>query len=109
MELRSLLVEYKEATERFIKSIDEDGNGAEFLEKREVIINKLKEMSFNKEELKVISEEINLVEIEKKAFKVLNDEKIKIKEEIINLQKKKEAARSYGKAFGNINFLNKQV
>lgn len=109
MELRSILVEYKQATEKFIQDIRNDDTGEEFIEKRESLINILKEMDFDKQELKDISNEINLLEVEKQAFNIVNEEKVKVKEEIITLRRKKEAANGYGQGFGNTNFFNRKV
>lgn len=112
MELKELLLEYKNITEEFIK-VMEEGNyvlhGEELLNKREVILNELKSMSLDKSEFKKISQEINLINIEEKASKLLNAEKSKIKEEIFNLKNNHNAAKTYGVNFKNINFINKEV
>ncbi|WP_346913599.1 hypothetical protein [Clostridium sp.] len=112
MELRKLLLEYKSITEDFIKVMEEgkyELQGEELLRQREETLNKLKIMSFNKEELMKISEEINLMTFEEKAAKLLNLERNKIKEEIFNLKNNRNAAKTYGVNFKNINFINKEV
>ena len=47
--------------------------------------------------------------LEKEAYKVLNNEKQKVKEEIITLKKQKQANKSYGSAIGKMNFFNTKV
>jgi len=112
MELKELLLEYKSITKDFIK-VMEEGNyelhGEELLNKREVILNELKSMPFDKSEFKKISQEINLINIEEKASKLLDAERYKIKEEIFNLKNNRNAAKTYGVNFKNINFINKEV
>ncbi|MEG2412448.1 MAG: hypothetical protein RR891_08605 [Clostridium sp.] len=109
MELRDILLEYKEATLNFICEINNDGDGASYLDKREKLIDRLKEMSFDKKELIAISDELNLMEIEKRAFAILKIEKDKVKEEIRSLKKKKIANNSYGNKFGNVSFFSKEI
>ncbi|MGL4108645.1 hypothetical protein [Clostridium sp. LP20] len=109
MELKSILLEYKKATEELIAAIKKEDSGEEFIEKREVLINKIKDMSFSQEELRTIYNEINLLEIEKEAYAVINNEKTKVKEELISLKKKREANNSYRNNFRNINILNTKI
>ncbi len=112
MELRELLLEYKEITEKFIKVIEE-GNyevyGEDLLNKREDLLSELKIMDFDKMKLREVSKDIDLIALEEKASKVLNAEKNKIKEEIFNLKNNHNAAKTYGAGFKNINFINKEV
>lgn len=112
MELRELLLEYKEITEDFIK-VMEDGeyevNGQVLLNKREALLNQLKAMDFDKKELVEIFNDVDLKALEEKASKLLNTEKNKIKEEIFNLKNNHNAAKTYGAGFKNINFINKEV
>jgi hypothetical protein len=112
MELRELLLEYKGITEEFIK-VMEEGNyelhGEELLNKREELLNELKTMPFDKTKLKGISKEIDLIVLEERASKLLQYEKNKIKEEIFDLKNNRNAAKTYGVNFKNINFINKEV
>jgi len=112
MELRELLLEYKNLTEKFIEVVENEKYelyGDELLNKREILLSELKTMSFDKKELMKISEEINLMTLEEHASKVLNAEKNKIKEEILTLKNNHNAVKNYGNAFKNINFINKEV
>lgn len=112
MELRELLLEYKEITEVFIKIMEDEEyevKGQIFLNKREELLDKLKAMDFDKKKFAEIFKELNLVTLEEKASKLLNVEKNKIKEEIFNLKNNHNAAKTYGAGFKNINFINKEV
>ncbi len=112
MELKELLLEYKIITEEFIKVMGEGNyelHGDKLLNKREAILNELKNMHFDKSEFKKISQEINLIDIEEKTSKLLDSERYKIKEEIFNLKNNRNAAKTYGVNFKNINFINKEV
>ncbi len=112
MELRKLMIEYKCITEDFIRVMEEgkyELQGDELLSKREALLSELKTMDFNKEELVDISKDISLLDLEEKASKLLNIEKNKIKEEIFNLKNNRNAAKTYGVNFKNINFINKEV
>ncbi len=112
MELRELLLEYKEITGKFIE-VMEEGNyelqGENLLNKRESILSEIKIMDFNKKELVEIFKELKLATLEEKASKLLNSEKNKIKGEIFNLKNNHSAAKTYGVGFKNINFINKEV
>ncbi len=112
MELKELLLEYKGITEELIKVMGEGSYelwGEELLNKREVILNELKSMHFDKKELAEISKDLELITLEDKVSKLLNAEKNKIKEEIFNLKNNRNAAKTYGVNFKNINFINKEV
>lgn len=112
MELRRLLLEYKGITEEFIKIMEEENyelQGDDLLSKRETLLSELKTMDLDKEEFLKISKELALITLEEKASKLLNSEKNKIKEEIFNLKNNRNAAKTYGVNFKNINFINKEV
>jgi len=112
MELREMLLEYKKLTEMFIKFMEKDEyelKGEEVLNKRQILLDELKSMSFDKNELISISKELNLVALEETAFIVIKTERNKIKEEILSLKKQHNAVKTYGVGFKNINFINKEV
>lgn len=112
MELRKLLLEYRDITEDFIEALEKkeyELRGDDILNKREIILNELKSMPFDKRELKKISKEIDLIILEEKASKLLQAEKSVIKEEIFNLKNNRNAIKTYEVNFKNINFINKEV
>ena len=109
MSLRVILEEYKNVTEMFIQAVKSGEIGEEFIGDREKLLNEIKACDFDKSELKKICEELNILNLEKEAYKVLNAEKQKVKEEIITLKKQKQANKSYGSAIGKMNFFNTKV
>ena len=109
MSLRVILEEYKNVTEMLIQAVKSGEIGEVFIEDREKLLNELKACDFDKSELKKICEELDILYIEKEAYKALNDEKQKVKEEIITLKKQKQANKSYGNAVGKMNFFNTKV
>ena len=109
MSLRVILEEYKNVTEMLIQAVKSGETGEVFIEDREKLLNELKACDFDKSEFKKICEELGLLNLEKEAYRVLNDEKQKVKEEIITLKKQKQANKSYGSAIGKMNFFNTKV
>ena len=88
-----------------VKSGDID---EEFIKDREKLLNEIKACDFDKSELKKICDELEILNFEKEAYKILNNEKQKVKE-IITLKKQKQANKSYGNAVGKMNFFNTKV
>lgn len=109
MSLRETLEHFKEVTELFITEIKNDGDPEKYLIEREEIINTLKSMSFDKDDFKAIAKDIHLLDLEKEATEILNQEKEKIGEEIRQLKKSKEAAFTYGNQYRDIAFLNQKI
>ncbi len=112
MELKELLLVYKEITEDFIKIMEDEEyevKGKILLNKRDELLGQLKAMDFDKKELIEVSEDIDLMTLEEKVNKLLTAEKNKIKGEIFNLKNNRNAIMSYGVNFKNINFINKEV
>lgn len=109
MKIREILIKYKKATENFIEEINKGEDPQRFIAEREEMINEMKKISFSKEELKLIVEDIQLLELEKEAYNALYEEKEKIKNEIIQLKKAKDANFTYGNQYRNIGFIDKQI
>lgn len=109
MSLRVILEDYKKTTEMLIKAIKSGETGEVFIEDRGKLLDELKACDFDKSEFKKICEELGILNLEKEAYRVLNNEKQKVKEEIITLKKQKQANKSYGSAIGKMNFFNTKV
>lgn len=108
MNLRSKLNEYKISTLDLIKAIEEDSDGMAYINKREELLKAIGEMSFNKEELKSLYDELEIEKIDKKAIDVLSNEKSKVKSEMQLLRQKRNAANSYNN-FKNVNLFNSRA
>lgn len=109
MSLRIILEEYKKTTEMLVQAIKSGETGEVFIEDRGKLLGEIKGCDFDKSDLKKICQELDILNLEKEAYKVLNDEKQKVKEEIITLKKQKQANKSYGSAIGKMNFFNTKV
>ena len=112
MNIGELLLEYKKVTEDLIRIIEVgeyEVCGEKLFEERESILNKLKLLKFDKEEFKRNFNEMDLANLDKKVHRLLNEERSKIKEELLNLKKQRTAVKTYGVSFKNINFINKEV
>lgn len=109
MSLRIILEEYKKTTEMLVQAIKSGETGEVFIEDRGKLLGEIKGCDFDKSDLKKICQELDILNLEKEAYKVLNDEKQKVKEEIITLKKQKQANKSYGNAIGKMNFFNTKV
>ncbi|MFR1708035.1 MAG: hypothetical protein ACLSV2_03965 [Clostridium sp.] len=112
MNISELLLEYKKVTEDLIRIIEAEEYevcGEKLLEEREVILSKLKLLNFDKEEFKRNFNEMDLANLDNKVYRLLNEERSKIKEELSNLKKQHTAVKTYGVSFKNINFINKDV
>lgn len=108
MELRSKLNEYKIATLDLIKAIEEDSDGMAYINKREELLKAIGEMSFSKDELKSLYDELEIEKVDKKVIELLNNEKVKVKNEMQLLKQKRNAANSYNN-FKNINLFNSRA
>ncbi|WP_394856999.1 flagellar protein FliT [Clostridium paraputrificum] len=109
MSIRVILEEYKNVTEMLIQAVKSGDIDEEFIKDREKLLNEIKVCDFDKSELKKICDELEILNFEKEAYKILNNEKQKVKEEIITLKKQKQANKSYGNAVGKMNFFNTKV
>lgn len=111
MGIRLILENYKEATNNFIKAIEEDKieEGQVFLEKREEAISKLKKLNINSNEFRSLIKELNLIELDKVANETLSKMKENIKKEIIELKNSKQASKTYGSISPDVKFLDKQI
>lgn len=110
MELRELLTKYKEISLKLAKSIEEDDDNGELLIKeREDLIGKLKALDFSKDDFKKITDELELVEIEKRINDLILISREKVKREMLEIQAKRNANRTYGADFKNVSFINKRI
>lgn len=92
-----------------IQAVKSGETGEVFIGDRGKLLEEIKACDFDKSDLKKICQELDILNLEREAYKVLNDEKQKLKEEIITLKKQKQANKSYGSAIGKMNFFNTKV
>jgi hypothetical protein len=93
------LEEYKTITEYIIKNIsDNDKELNKLMDKREKLINELfKDNNINLEEVKQIYISKGLLELDNNLKYSIQEEQIKVKEEIKNIHKIKNANNAYEK------------
>ena len=111
MDIKLILQNYNEATNSFIKAIEENKieEAQVFLEKREEAISKLKKLNINSNEFRSLVKELNIIELDKVANKTLSKMKENIKKEIIELKNSKQASKTYGNISPDVKFLDKQI
>ena len=74
---------------------------------RQGILNKLSELSINKNI--DIEKKFGILTVDKKIEEELQKSKINLKEQIDEIKRQKAAQNVYGKQFEDIYFLNKQI
>ena len=106
------LSEFKNGTLDLIKSVeDEDYDSLEkkFNERQE-IINKIEKLTYQKDEFIRICQELQIPDLNQKLDCLMHDRKNKIKNEMTNLVKKKNANNSYTKKMSvDPLFFNKKI
>lgn len=102
--------QYRDVSVRLINSLKNDGDDGELLiEEREKLLGYLKRTEFSKNDLIAIADELDLVEIEKQVTEAISKVRNLLKEEISELNIKRNANRSYGNNFSSISFINKKI
>lgn len=94
MSLRIILEDYKKVTEMLVQAIKSGETGEVFIEDRGKLLEDIKGCDFDKSDLKKICVELDILNLEKEAYKVLNDEKQKVKEEIITLKNRSKLIKA---------------
>lgn len=110
--LDSMLIEYKNKTLEIIENVKTEK--FDLIEKnfyeRQQIIQKINSINYSKEEFLLISEELDLLKVEEKINKIMNEKRDKLKAEIESFLKVKNANSSYKKSsYVDSIFLNKKI
>lgn len=109
MNLHECLEEYKALTLTLIDEAKKDGNLEQLIEKREEILKFIKNSSFNEEEIRSIGNSFNLLELEEELQSELKKEQVKIKKEIENLNKRKQANMQYNRFENRSRIFNRNI
>lgn len=106
--LKELIAEYRNLSLEIIKELDKDGflNLENLLDKKDKIQEDIKNIKFEKNELKSLLEEFEILNLDKKIVEKINNKKITTRKKIHDIQRKKMASNSYGNAVNNVQFLN---
>lgn len=107
--MEELLKEYKRISDEILYEIMKgDLESAENSMKiRQDILNKLSQLAVNKE--MNIEKEFGILSLDKKIKEELQKSKLNLKEQLDEIKRQKAAQNVYGKQFGDIYFLNKQI
>lgn len=106
----SILESYKEITEEIIRNIKNDVDTNNLMEKRESLIKKLFENeNIDKNNVKELYLSKGLLDLDKKLKVTIEEEQVKVKEEIKILHKRKSANTVYAKNINTINIFNKKI
>lgn len=107
--MEELLKEYKRISEKVLYEIMKDDleSAENSMKERQDILNKLLEVSINKDT--DIEKEFGILTIDKKIEEELQKSKLNVKGQIDEIKRQKAAQNVYGKQFEDIYFLNKQI
>ena len=107
--MEELLKEYKRISERILYEIVKDDleSAGNSMKVRQDILNKLSELSINKNI--DIEKDFGILTVDKKIEEELQKSKLNLKEQIDEIKRQKAAQNVYGKQFEDIYFLNKQI
>lgn len=107
--MEELLKEYKRISEKILYEIMKDDleSAENSMKERQDILNKLVEVSINKDI--DIEKEFGILTIDKRITEELQKSKLNVKGQIDEIKRQKAAQNVYGKQFEDIYFLNKQI
>lgn len=107
--MEELLKEYKRISDKILYEIMKDDleSAGNSMKVRQDILNKLSELSINKNI--DIEKDFGILTVDKKIEEELQKSKLNLKEQIDEIKRQKAAQNVYGKQFEDIYFLNKQI
>lgn len=95
MNLNEYLEQYRDLTLNLMDKIKKDGEIDILIKERESILKSINDLDFDKEEIKKIGNSLNLLELEEELQVLAKKEKVKIKTEIENLKRTRQANTNY--------------
>ena len=107
--IRGLLNEYREITKFIIDNINNDKEVLTLIEKRENILKELFINEHNRDEIKEIYLEMNLLELDEKLQKEILKEKLIVKNQMKSVHKRKSANNAYEKNKMVNNFFSTKI
>lgn len=109
MTLYDCLEEYKDITLKLIDKIKLEENVEELLKKRADILKKIEEITFDKEGFKEIIDDLNILDLENEAQKLIKAKKLKIKKQIDTLKKNRVARNQYMNSQEKPNYFSAKI
>lgn len=107
--LKEYLEKYKVLTLELMDEIKRDGEIGIFIKKREEILNLVSSLDFEKEEIRTISDSLNLLKLEEEIHKLVNKERIEVKRQIDNIKRIKKANANYNSFENRAMVFNKMI
>lgn len=107
--IEKILDDYKDLTEKIIRNISNDIEVIKLMEEREKVIKKLFIYEDDKKKIKELYLAKDLLDLDKELKVSIEKEKLKVKEEIKNIHKIKNANNAYGKNKMKNNFFNTKI
>ena len=110
--LKVKLQQYKDLTLKCIKSVNDKKYDSllESLNKRQVLIDYINDMNYSNEEFKDICVKLDIVKLEKKLNKSIEEERLETKKQINKLINSRKAYNSYNNGLNNnFSFLKKRI
>lgn len=111
-EIKNCLSKYKEITLKLIKQLEiEDYDSLEgLLDSRQGFIDEISKMSYSKEDMNKIYEELQIQQLQDQLHFVMNEKKQEVKDNIDSLSINKVAKDKYTNGFkADYYFLNKKI
>lgn len=106
MNLDECLEKYKNITLELIDRTKSGEKLEKLINERENLIKELGNIGFSKEEFKKKLEALNIIELDKELQKLVNEEKIKIKNQIDNLKKARILRNGYNNSHETLSFFS---
>lgn len=109
--LQDHLESFKEYTMEMISSLKNDdmNNFEVVLQRRTQTIDEISKLDFSGTEFRGICEELNLINIDSELNKLIDDEKNKLKEKMLEIKKSQSANNAYHSYLSNSNIFSKKV
>lgn len=109
MNLDECLEKYKNITLELIYKTKHGEDLEKLINKRENMIKELRNINCSKEDIKEKLDTLNIMELDKELQKLVNQEKIKTKEQIDNLKKARSLRKSYNNSHEPVTFFSAKI
>lgn len=107
--IEKILDQYKDITEKIIKDIDNDEEVMKLMEEREELIKILFQDEENREEIRDLYLSKGLLNLDEELRLSIDKESLKVKKEINNIHKIKNANNAYEKNRRTNNFFSTKI